>query len=71
MNSRLMNTSAIAHHGAEAAHFGVVVNGTIRVSVVRDGGTQQTLERLLAGHTFNERASTHPAEVTGDFRRAV
>jgi signal-transduction protein with cAMP-binding, CBS, and nucleotidyltransferase domain len=30
---------AILHQGAEATHFGVILSGTVNVSVLGDGGT--------------------------------
>ena len=39
---------AIAHQGAEATHFGVVLNGTVAASAVTDGSRQQ-LGELKAG----------------------
>src|SRR5687768_5336222 len=47
---------AIVHQGAEAAHFGVVLSGTVSVSVADDGGTTQSLGMLAAGETFGEMA---------------
>ena len=47
---------AIAHHGDEATHFGVVLSGTVSASVVGDGGTRQPLGQLNAGDTFGEMA---------------
>ena len=38
----------ILHQGAEAAHFGVVLNGAVAASVTGDGGTRQALGRLEA-----------------------
>ena len=58
---------AIAHHGAEATHFGVVLSGTISVSVLGDGGTRQSLGRLQAGDTFNELALMTGDAVLADF----
>src|SRR5687767_9214373 len=46
----------IAHQGTEAAHFGVVLSGTVSVSVAGDGGTSQPLGTLKAGETFGEMA---------------
>src|SRR6516162_4336615 len=45
---------AISHHGAEATHFGVVLSGTVAVSVLGDGGTRQILGHLKDGDTFGE-----------------
>jgi acetate kinase len=47
---------AVAHHGAEATHFGVVLSGTVAASVVGDGGVRQVLGQLNAGDTFGEMA---------------
>jgi acetate kinase len=47
---------AIAHHGAEATHFGVVLSGTVSASVLGDGGTRQPLGQLKTGDTFGEAA---------------
>jgi acetate kinase len=58
---------AIAHHGAEATHFGVVLSGTINVSALGDGGTRQALGRLQAGDTFNELALMTGDTVLADF----
>ena len=58
---------AIVHQGAEAAHFGVVLSGTIDVSVPGDGGTRQSLGRLSAGDTFNELALMTGDTVPADF----
>src|SRR5246127_2126812 len=46
---------AIAHQGAEATHFGVVLSGTVAASAVTDG-TRQTLGQFKAGDTFGEGA---------------
>ena len=50
------DNQAIAHHGAEATHFGVVLSGTVNASVPGDGGTRQPLGQLNAGDTFGEAA---------------
>jgi acetate kinase len=47
---------AIAHQGAEATHFGVLLNGTLNASVVANGGRRESLGRLKAGDTFGEMA---------------
>jgi acetate kinase len=47
---------AIAHQGAEALHFGVLLSGTVSASVLGDGGVRQRLGQLIAGDTFNEMA---------------
>ena len=46
---------AVAHQGAEATHFGVVLSGTVTASAVTDG-TRQTLGQFKAGDTFGEGA---------------
>ena len=46
---------AIAHQGAEATHFGVVLSGTVEASAMTDG-TRQTLGHFKAGDTFGEGA---------------
>jgi acetate kinase len=46
---------AIAHQGAEATHFGVVLSGTVTASAVTDG-TRQPLGQLKAGDSFGELA---------------
>src|SRR5678815_4219139 len=46
---------AIAHQGAEATHFGVVLSGTLAASAVTDG-TRQPLGQLKAGDIFAEAA---------------
>lgn len=57
----------IAHQGAEAAHFGVVLSGTVTASVMGDGGTRQFLGQLQAGDTFNELALMTGDTVLADF----
>src|SRR6185369_16591910 len=47
---------AIAHCGAEATHFIVVLSGTASAAVPADGGAQQPLGQLKAGDTFGEMA---------------
>src|SRR5689334_9801294 len=44
---------AIAHRGAEATHFGVVLSGKVSASVLSNGSRQQ-LGQLQAGDTFGE-----------------
>ncbi len=58
---------AIAHHGAEAAHFGVVLSGAVSASVVGDGGARHALGQLKAGDTFNEMALMTGDAVLADF----
>lgn len=57
----------IFHHGAEATHFGVVLDGAINVSVLGDGGSRQALGHLQAGDTFNELALMTGDTVLADF----
>jgi acetate kinase len=57
----------VMHQGDEATHFGVVLSGTIHVSVVGDGATRQSLGRLKAGDTFNELALMTGDTVVADF----
>lgn len=47
---------AIAHCGDEAAHFGVLLSGSIQASALGDGGARQPLGQLQAGDTFGEAA---------------
>src|SRR4051812_21992178 len=47
---------AIAHQGAEATHFSVVLSGTVAASVSGNGGGRQLLGQLKAGDTFGEAA---------------
>jgi acetate kinase len=57
---------AIAHQGAEAAHFGVVLSGTVAASAVADG-TRQPLGQLKAGDTFAEAALMTGNPLLADF----
>ena len=47
---------AIAHCGAEATHFYVVLGGTVTASALGDGGVRQVFGQLKAGETFGEGA---------------
>ena len=58
---------AISHHGAEAAHFGVVFSGTVSVSVLGDGGARQVLRHLKDGDTFGEMALMTGDTMLADF----
>jgi acetate kinase len=58
---------AVAHLGAEATHFGVVLSGAISISALGDGGTRQSLGRLQTGDTFNEMALMTGDAVLADF----
>ncbi len=57
---------AIAHQGAEATHFGVVLSGTIAASAVTNG-TRQPLGELKAGDTFAEAALMTGNPLLADF----
>jgi len=57
---------AIAHHGAEATHFGVVLDGTVTASVVRNGVRQQ-FGQLKPGDTFAEAALMTGNPLLADF----
>jgi acetate kinase len=57
---------AIAHQGAEATHFGVVLSGTVAASAVTDG-TRQPLGQLKAGDTFAEAALMTGNPLLADF----
>src|SRR5436190_6749692 len=46
----------LAHHGADATHFGVILSGTVGTSILGDGGARQDLGRLEAGETFGDMA---------------
>ncbi len=58
---------AIAHCGAEATHFGVVLSGTVDASILADGGTPQPLGQLKAGDTFSEAALMTGNPLLADF----
>ena len=58
---------AIAHSGAEATHFGVVLSGDVTASVTADGGARQELGRLKADDTFSEMALMTGDAVLADF----
>jgi acetate kinase len=58
---------AIAHHGSEAAHFFVVLNGTVSASVPADAGVPELLGRLTAGETFGEMALMNGDPTLADF----
>ena len=47
---------AIAHQGAEATHFGVVLSGKVAASIDGNGRGRQLLGQLEAGDTFGEMA---------------
>ena len=58
---------AIAHRGAEATHFGVVLDGTVSASVTGNGNARQPLGQLKAGGTFGEMALMNGDPLTADF----
>ncbi|MEO8425972.1 MAG: acetate/propionate family kinase [Verrucomicrobiota bacterium] len=58
---------AIAHCGAEARHFGVVLSGNVDVSVIGDGGARQQLGKLKAGDTFGEMSLMTGDAMLADF----
>ena len=60
-------SEAIAHQGDEAAHFGVLLSGTINVSVLGDAGTRQSLGNLNTGDTFGEAALMTGNPLPADF----
>jgi acetate kinase len=47
---------AIAHQGTEAAHFGIVLGGSVAASAIGDGGVRLPLRLLGPGDTFGEMA---------------
>jgi acetate kinase len=57
---------AIAHQGAEATHFGVVLSGTVAASAVTNG-TRQPLGQLKPGDTFAEAALMTGNPLLADF----
>jgi acetate kinase len=57
---------AIAHQGAEATHFGVVLSGTVAASA-ETNGTRQPLGQLKAGDTFAEAALMTGNPLLADF----
>jgi acetate kinase len=57
---------AIAHQGAEATHFGVVLSGTVAASAVTNGA-RQPLGQLNAGDTFAEAALMTGNPLLADF----
>jgi acetate kinase len=60
------NNEAIAHQGAEATHFGVVLSGTVAASA-ETNGTRQALGQLKAGDTFAEAALMTGNPLLADF----
>src|ERR1700756_2607622 len=57
---------AIAHQGAEATHFGVVLSGTVAASAVTNDA-RQPLGQLKAGDTFAEAALMTGNPLLADF----
>jgi len=57
---------AIAHHGAEPTHLGVVLSGKVAASVLSNGSRQQ-LGQLQAGDTFGEAGLMTGNPVLADF----
>ncbi len=60
-------SEAIAHQGDEAAHLGVVLDGSVTASVIGDGGARQLLGQLKAGDTFGEMALMTGDALAADF----
>ena len=58
---------ALAHHGADPAHFVVILSGTVTASVPADGGTPQELGTLEAGGSFGELALMTGEALAADF----
>jgi acetate kinase len=57
---------AIAHQGAEATHFFVILSGTVAASAVADG-KRETLGQFKAGETFGEAALMTGNPLVADF----
>jgi len=57
----------LAHHGADATHFGVILSGTVGTSIVGDGGVRQCLGRLEASETFGDMALMTGEKLLADF----
>ena len=58
---------AVAHQGDEAAHFGVVLSGTLNAAVLGDAATRQSLGQLNPGDTFGEMAMMTGNPLPADF----
>jgi acetate kinase len=58
---------AIAHRGEQAAHFAVVLSGTVTASAAGEGGVREGFGQLKAGDTFNEMALMTGDAVVADF----
>ena len=57
----------LAHHGADATHFGVILSGTVGASVTGDGGEREYLGRLEASETFGDMALMTGDKLAADF----
>src|SRR4051812_21876856 len=66
---------AIAHQGAEATHFGVVLSGSVAASFAADGGRRQSIGGLKTGDTFSDMAlmtgDPVPADLIAESRSEV
>jgi acetate kinase len=60
------SNEAIAHQGAEATHFGVILSGTVAASA-EVNGTRQPLGQLKGGDTFAEAALMTGNPLLADF----
>ncbi len=58
---------AIAHCGDAAAHFGVLLSGSLQASALGDGGARQPFGQLKAGDTFGEAALMTDQPLVADF----
>src|SRR5262245_46389852 len=58
---------ALAHHGADATHFCIVLSGSVAASVLGDGGERRELGRLQSGDTFGEMALMTGDKLLADF----
>jgi acetate kinase len=74
-NVSFEENEAIAHEGAEATHFGVVLNGVVAASIGTDSGMRLLLGRLKEGATFGEMAlmtgDAIPADLIAESRCQV
>ncbi len=61
------SNEAIAHCGAEATHFSVVLNGRVSASMMGDRGTRKVVGVLEAGGTFGELALMTGDKLLADF----
>jgi acetate kinase len=58
---------AVIYQGAAATHFGVLISGTLSVSLIGEGGVRQLVGTLQSGTTFNELALMTGDKVLADF----